>query len=206
VELWFHVRLRWVRFLLPLTLVLAAFATDAAMKSWRGVGLIDLKDSGTAYRLLMWRDGLRLIRAHPWFGVGMNTIRDAWPLFDLRAYRVYPLRSHFHSTPVQLAVEMGLLVLLAWLVLMGTYWRMLAKVVLQAREQPEAMVYGVSLGILGGTSGFLFNSLVQYNFGDSVVVLLFWFLMGLALALRHQFATSGAINHTVARAIQADPE
>ena len=184
VQVWFHVRHRWVRLILPAALILAALGTNAAMHHWRGVGLIDLQEGSSEYRLLMWRDGLRLIREHPWFGVGLNTVRDAWQPLDLAAYRLTGIRSHFHSTPIQIAVELGLPVLLAWLALMGSYWWMLAKLVRSARDQADATVYGISLGILGGTSGFLLSSLVQYNFGDSVAVLLFWFLMGLALALR----------------------
>jgi len=43
-----------------------------------------------------------------------------------------------------------------------------------------------SLGILGATSAFLVSCVVHYDFGDSVVVFLFWFLAGLALALDYQ--------------------
>jgi hypothetical protein len=184
VQVWFHVRTRWVRIFLPGALILAALGTNTAMRHWRGVGLIDFQEGSSEYRMLMWRDGLRLIGQHPWFGVGMNTVRDAWQSFDLAAYRLTGIRSHFHSTPIQIAVELGVPVLLAWLALMGSYWWMLAKLVRSARDQADTTVYGISLGILGGTSGFLLSSLVQYNFGDSVAVLLFWFLMGLALALR----------------------
>ena len=119
----------------------------------------------------------------------MNTIRDAWPLFNFEAFRLSGVRSHFQSTPLQFAVDMGLPVLLAWLALMAAYWRMLAKLAGQAREHGDPMYQGLSLGILGAATGFLGNSLVQYNFGDSVVVLLFWFLMGLGLAIRHQVAS-----------------
>jgi len=188
VQVGFHVRRSWVKFLLPLLLVFGAFATNAAVHRWRGVGLIDPRDPSTQYRLLMWKDGLRLIRTHPWFGVGLNTIRDAWPQFDLAAYREQGVRSHFHSTPIQFAVEMGIPVLLAWLALMAAYWMMLAKLVRQTREKPDAMFYGLSLGLLGATTGLLANSLVQYNMGDSLVVLLFWFLMGIALATRNHIA------------------
>jgi O-antigen ligase len=189
VQVGFYVRRPWVKVLLPIFLVLAAFGTNAAMRSWRGVGLIDPRDPSTQYRLLMWRDGLRLIRTHPWFGVGLNTIRDAWQQFDLAAYRVQGVRSHFHSTPIQFAVEMGIPVLLAWLALMAAYVRMLANLIWQAREKQDAMLYGLSLGLVGATCGLLANSLVQYNFGDSLVVMLFWFLMGLALATRNHLAS-----------------
>jgi O-antigen ligase len=158
------------------------------MYKWRGLNLIDSTDPGTDYRLLMWRDGLRLIKSHPLFGVGMNSIRDSWWKFDLAAYKKYGVRLDFHSTPIQLAVESGLLVLLAWLALMGVYWVMLARLVAHARRQEDATLYGIALGVLGGTSGFLTSSPVHYNFGDSIAVLLFWFLAGMALALRRHLS------------------
>jgi hypothetical protein len=188
-QLWFYIRRPWVKLLLPLLMVLAVFGTNAAVHRWRGVGLIDSRDPSTQYRLLMWRDGLRLIRTHPWFGVGLNTIRDSWQQFDLAAYRVQGVRSHFHSTPIQFAVEMGIPVLLAWLALMAAYARMLTQLVRQARAKQDPMLDGLSLGLVGATCGLLANSLVQYNFGDSVVVMLFWFLMGLALATRNHLAS-----------------
>jgi O-antigen ligase len=159
------------------------------MHRWRGIGVIDLSDPGTDYRLLMWRDSLTLIKHHALFGLGMNTIRDAWWKFDLAAYKKYGVHWHFHSTPIQLAVEMGLPVLITWIVLMGCYWLMLIRLVARARAQGDAFLYGLALGILGGTSGFVVSSLVQNGFEDSVVLLLFWFLAGLALALGHLLNT-----------------
>lgn len=188
---WLHNRRRWVRIMLPALFILAAVAANAAVHRWRGVGLIDLHDPGTDYRILMWRDGLRLIRAHPWFGVGIHTIRDAWWKFNLAAYKKYQLRMHFHSTPIQLAVTQGMPVLLAWFALMGSYWLMLLRLVKRAREQGNRLAYGLALGLLGGASAFLVSSLVQYNFGDSVVMLQFWFLAGLALALERQLRMGG---------------
>jgi hypothetical protein len=58
--------------------------------------------------------------------------------------------------------------------------------VAKSRKEADRFPYGLSLGILGGTSALLVSSVAQYDFGDSVVVFLFWFLAGLALALYHQ--------------------
>ena len=191
VQVWFYVRRRWMRAVLPVLFLLAAAGTHAAMRHWRGVGLFDPHEGSSEYRLQMWRDGLRLIREHPWFGVGMHTIRDAWWKFDLTAYRM-GTRSHFHSTPIQLAVDLGLPALAAWVALMGVFWCGLAMMVRRASEQKDETVHGLALGLLGGTSGFLLSSLVQYNFGDSIVVLLFWFLAGVAVALRRHLAMRAA--------------
>jgi hypothetical protein len=42
---------------------------------------------------------------------------------------------------------------------------------------------GLASGILGGLLAVLLTSLLQYNFGDSEAMIVFWFLMGLAFAL-----------------------
>jgi hypothetical protein len=165
VELCFFLK-NWARtVIVPVILVLAVVGTSLAMHRWRGMGIIDRSDPGTDYRILMWEDGIKLIEAHPLFGVGQNVIRDEPSKFDLRAYKKYGLESHFHSTPID--------------------WLVLVRLVKQTRKSGDPFPYGLSLGILGATSGFLATSLVNYDFGDSVVVFLFWFLTGLALALDH---------------------
>ncbi len=188
LELWFHARRRWVRALVPLVLVLAVVGSDVALRHVRSVGLFTVEEGSTDYRRLMWRDGLRLIREHPWFGVGMFMIRDHWQRFNLEAYQKWGYRDHFLSTPVQLAVDLGLPAFFAWVALMAVYWFLLLGLLRRAQAQPEREAYGLLLGIFGAASGFLVTSIVHYNFGDSLVVLLFWFLCGLALALRRQLA------------------
>jgi O-antigen ligase len=197
VLVWLHDR-RWqVRVVLPLLLILAAVGTNAVIHRFRGVGLIDRSDLGSQYRMEMWREGLQLAAAHPWFGVGMNSVRDSPSSFPIPAQSKFGLWSHFHSTPIQLAVMLGFPALLAWLALMGCYILMLVRLARQALEQQNQAAYGLALGILGGTCAFLVSSLVQYNLGDSVVALQFWFFAGLALALRRQLQTSSAGLHPI---------
>jgi hypothetical protein len=43
---------------------------------------------------------------------------------------------------------------------------------------------GIILGALGGLAGFFASGLVHYNWGDSEVVMIFYFIMGLSLAVR----------------------
>jgi O-antigen ligase len=186
VELCFFLR-HWAKtVVLPAILIVAVAGTTLAMHRWRSTGLIDLNDPGTDYRLLMWRDGIKLIEAHPWFGVGMNVVRDDPFRYELQAYKKYGVLLHFHSTPIEIGVELGLLVLGAWVALMAAYWLMLARLVARSRKADDPFPYGLSLGILGATSAFLASCVVHYDFGDSVVVFLFWFLAGLALALYQQ--------------------
>ena len=148
----------------------------------RALTIFDTADPGTQYRLLMWRDSIKLIRAHPLVGVGLDSISGNWQRWDLEAYRRFPLHTHFHSTPIQLAVECGLPTLFVWLGLVIAYLVFLIRLSRVVRNQGW-FAQGLTLGILGGYVAFLLISLVQYSFGDAEAMVVFWFCMGLILAL-----------------------
>ena len=139
-------------------------------------------DPGTEYRLLMWRDSIGMIRAHPLFGVGLDAVAGDWQRWNLEAYRRFGLHSHFHSTPIQLAVECGLPALAVWIWLMAGY------AVFLARQQPalrqdDWFSRGLLLGALSGLVGFLLTAFLQYNFGDAEAMVVFWLVMGMAFAI-----------------------
>ena len=93
------------------------------------------------FRTMMWEDGLRLIRQHPWFGVGMETIRNHWSEWNIRAFTFFHDESHFHSDMMQIAVERGLPALAAWLWFVIAYVFFLVRLVLgncRAAASPPA--------------------------------------------------------------------
>jgi hypothetical protein len=162
----------------------------------RALTLFDVSDPGTEYRLLMWRDSLTLIRAHPLFGVGLDSVAGHWQRWDLEAYRRFPLKSHFHSTPIQLAVECGLPTLAIWLWLMGAYFLFLLRLRAKAGRR-NWFTQGVTCGVLGGLIAFLLTALLQYNFGDAEAMVVFWFCMGLALTI-HKIVVNSDAAETIA--------
>jgi hypothetical protein len=48
----------------------------------------------------------------------------------------------------------------------------------------DPLMRGLALGALGGLTGFVISGLVHYNFGDSEVVMIFYFIMGLTLTIK----------------------
>jgi len=146
----------------------------------RGFGWLAPRDAGTQYRLVIWRDGLRLIAQHPLVGVGFDNVVRHPGHWDIQAYRLYPLVSHFHSTPIEYAVDGGLLTLAAWLWLLGAYWMLLRRTL---RASVEPFTHGLVLGLLGALFAFFAMSLTQYIGGDSDVMTVFWLMMGLAIGL-----------------------
>ena len=89
---------------------------------------------------------------------------------------------HFHSTPLQLAVERGfpaLLLWLAFLALIGSrFWRSI-----RSADPALRVRRGVFAGCLGAACGFFVAGLVHYNLGDGEVALIFYMLMGIGFSL-----------------------
>jgi O-antigen ligase len=116
-------------------------------------------------------------------GVGMDSIKRHWREWGLFEGGRIPV-GHLHSTPLQLAVERGIPALVAWLLLVGLYGRMLWR--LGRVPVFESWIErGLVLGALGGLAGFFLSGLVHYNLGDSEVAMIFYLIMGLTLALNN---------------------
>ena len=71
-----------------------------------------------------------------------------------------------------------------WLWIVGLFWLGAMRAQRKASDSSDTNRYGVLLGIMGAVTGFFASSVVNYNFGDAEVALLFWWLMGLLVALR----------------------
>jgi hypothetical protein len=161
----------------------------------RSIGFIDSKDQSTSWRETVWKEGVQLLISKPrhlLLGVGMDSIKGHWREWGLFDGGKIPL-GHMHSNLLQIALERGIPALLVWLVLLGLYARMLWRVIhhfatdppLQFRDdafsQYRNSARGLALGALGGLAGFFCSGLVHYNWGDSEVVTVFYFIMGLSL-------------------------
>ena len=149
----------------------------------RQVGFLDSKDGSTTWRMTVWREGLQLLASEPRHlavGVGMDSIKkrhSEWHMFDDGRLPV----GHMHSTPIAFAFERGIPTLIAWLAWMFLYLRMLWRKIREHKlPWPE---HGILVGCFGGTIGFLTSGLVHYNWGDSEVVMIFYLLMGMSLAV-----------------------
>ncbi|HYP01657.1 MAG TPA: O-antigen ligase family protein [Pyrinomonadaceae bacterium] len=150
----------------------------------RGVGFFDRKDGSISWRATVYREGFELFVRRPrhvFVGVGMDSIKRHWREWRLFDGGRLPV-GHMHSTPLQFALERGLPALLMWLAIVFIYARMLWRL-WRAPALKDWRERGLVLGALGGLVGFFASGLVHYNFGDSEVVMVFYLIMGLALAL-----------------------
>ena len=138
-----------------------------------------LGDDSSSLRGQVARVGLSRIMIHPVFGHGMDAMHEHWQEWGFPGNDML----HLHSTPLQLAFDRGLPMLAFWLWLMIAFWIYISRAEKNARNRSDTNSYGILLGILGALTGFLISSLVNYNYGDSEAVMLFWCLMGIALVV-----------------------
>jgi hypothetical protein len=106
-----------------------------------------LVDSG---RIEGWKSTLRIIADNPWFGTGMGTFQWAFPPYRSPDISIRGIWNAAHSTPLEVASEVGipmvLLIALAWAVM----FVLLARGVLRRRRDaiiPLAAVATASLSL-----------------------------------------------------------
>jgi hypothetical protein len=138
-----------------------------------------LQDASASLRLEVARVAFRRVWQHPIFGHGMDAVKEHWTEWGFPGKE----RVHTHSTPLQLAFERGLPALIFWLWIITAFWLFATRAEKMARNSDDLNRHGILLGATGALAGFFASSLVNYNFGDSEVALLFWWLMGLVVAL-----------------------
>jgi O-antigen ligase len=144
-------------------------------------------------RISMLDVGARMVRDHPWFGVGPERIREEFPryypggdlVFDRT--RVVAQRDgmdvfyygHLHSNVVQIAAERGLLCLTAFFWFLLELYRSLIGRLRGADDAARWM----SLSALAALTGFVVSGFFEYNFGDSEVLLLLLFIVSIPLGV-----------------------
>ena len=184
ITIWLRSAWRWRVIAAAAAVLIIALGSVWYRYQRHGQGWLSVNDPGTQYRLLMWQDGVRLALQHPLTGIGMDSVERHGRELGIRAYERYPkLKSHFHSTPVQIAAESGVLALAAWIWLMTACFAA-PLALLRADSQPDVFVRGCALGSLAALLAFNAISLVHYIAGDAEVMIVFWLLAGLAANLK----------------------
>ena len=140
---------------------------------------LSLQDPSSSLRVEVARVGLSRVLLHPLFGHGMDSMHVHWREWGFPGTDML----HMHSTPLQLAFDRGLPALAFWLWIMWIFWRTASRAEKLLRDSSDTNRYGILLGASGAVAGFFASSLVNYNFGDGEVALVFWWLMGIVVVL-----------------------
>jgi O-antigen ligase len=159
-----------------ITLAVVAVLALGAFAVWRtrDAGALELRDPSAQLRLEVARVALSRVPLHPVFGHGMDAVHLHWNEWGFPGHDML----HAHSTPLQLAFDRGIPALAFWLWLVVAFWLTITRAEKLFRETDDALAHGLVLGAAGALAGFFLSSLVNYNFGDSEVAIIIWWLMG----------------------------
>ncbi len=178
---------------LPL-LVLVVFLLVPQPVKTRALSIFDRRDLTAQERLSMWSSGLHMIHDHPWTGVGMGAMVRVYQRYREPDGPVNPTRrlGHLHNNVIQVAAERGLIGLACWLwiwLAYGSYaWN------LYRRLRPEhAGAKALVLGSLASVVAFHVEGLFEHTFGDSEVITLVYFLMGLPFVVQRAHSTEATL-------------
>lgn len=130
------------------------------------------------FRLRTYDIAMQIARDHPLFGVGANNylqvsapysegILFAWP--DAIVHNVYLL----------VLSETGIVGLMGFLVFLLATWRLARRLI----RDPDHLKSTIALGVWGGICALLIHSMLGWLFRYDPIFTLFWFYIGLLIAL-----------------------
>jgi O-antigen ligase len=132
-------------------------------------------------RLALFFGGVRMIKDHPWFGVGPERIHTEFSRYyrggDLNQANFY--YGHLENNVLQIAAERGLLCLAAFFWFILELYASLLDMLKTAPQDTHWLV----LSALAALSGFIVAGLFSYNFGDSEILLLLLFIVSIPYGL-----------------------
>ena len=180
--LWF-----WKRALvavLPVVLLLIAFLAPASIRERFSSLLKPGKVDSNQHRIVTWRTGVEMIRAHPWFGLGPEEVKvqfNSYVPADIPRPLPEGWYGHLHNIYLQYAAERGIptMLLMLWM-LLQTLWDCLRRVwrLPPGRTDLKFVLHGaVAVVIATMIAGFF-----EYNLGDSEVLTMFLVVTGCAYA------------------------
>jgi hypothetical protein len=171
-------RTLWV---IPVLLFVAYLAAPSMIRRRVSLAFHPSDDPAVAIRLEMWDVGLRMVREHPWVGVGSGNIPRVYTQYlPPGTTPIFGYHGHLHDNLLQLAAERGLPCLVAWLwFMLALGWNILR---IRGRLSSERWVADAAFA---AWLAFLAEGFFEYNFGTSPVLMVFLFLMSTPFVAEH---------------------
>ncbi len=165
---------RWPRWLwaLPILIAIGLLLSPRLIRQRMASLRQPSLDPSISIRFEMWQVGLRMIRKHPWVGVGPNNIPEVYALYlpPGKAPQV-GYRDHLHNNFIQLGAERGLPCLAAWIWLMvGLVWPCWS-----IRRRVGDLCWVVDAAIAGWMA-MVVEGTFEFSFGASPVLMVFLFI------------------------------
>jgi putative inorganic carbon (hco3(-)) transporter len=180
--LWF-----WKRILvlaLPVALLSIALLAPASIRERFASLLKPGKVDSNQHRIVTWRTGLEMIRAHPWFGLGPEEVKLRFNNYipaDIPRPLPEGWYGHLHNIYLQYAAERGVPTMLMMLWMLGQIlWDCLRR--LSSLPSGRGDLKFVLHGAVAVVIATMIAGCFEYNLGDSEVLTMFLVVVGCAYA------------------------
>lgn len=166
-------------------LVIFPFVMPKNIKQWaKEVNYNPLVFMCNRDRISIYNNTLNMIKHHPWIGVGVNTFSRNYGKYkteEAEKYAHTPDTIYAHNAYLQMAGEMGLLGLLAFILFL---FRVFGQAWNASRKLSDEYLKIISLSLIASLIAFLINALTETSLYHSRVVMIFWYLIGVSLSLK----------------------
>jgi len=149
----------------------ASFRTGITLKA-RFESMVKTSGGSTSVRLNLWAEGLNIVKDYPLTGCGLN----AYSQVGKRYKKSQEGGGYPHNSYIQMAAEIGLLGLFAFLWVLYNFFRM---GVMYFKKTKNYLV----LGLLSGILAFLIHAFFDTHLYSLQLVVLFWFMLGLSVSI-----------------------
>jgi O-antigen ligase len=134
-------------------------------------------------RLSIYRNTVHMIGEHPFIGVGINTFSKNYGKYKTTAAEArMPTQDtiYAHNSFLQMGGEMGLLGLGTFLIFL---FFVLKSIWLAFKKNKDPFLKALSVSVFAAIIAYLINGLTETSLYYARLVMIFWFLIGLGLAL-----------------------
>jgi putative inorganic carbon (HCO3(-)) transporter len=136
----------------------------------RSIG--DVHQSSAARRIQLWQEALHIWKDFPVAGAGLNTYSRMLPQYKV----VKDNEQYSHNSFLQMLAETGIVGLTAFLGVLVVFFR-------EGWRHAHKYRSFLMAGLLSGVLGFLVHSFVDTNLYALQLIVLFWFMLGLSVAV-----------------------
>ena len=134
-------------------------------------------------RLSIYRNTVHMISEHPFIGVGINTFSKNYGKYKTAAAEAKmetPDTIYAHNSFLQMGGEMGLLGLGTFLIFL---FFVLKSIWLAFKRNTDPFLKAFSISVFAAIIAYLINGLTETSLYYARLVMIFWFLIGVGLAL-----------------------
>ena len=169
---------------LILLLVIFPFVMPKNIKIWaKNVNYNPVSLFICETRLSVYRNTVHMISEHPFIGVGVNTFSKNYGKYKTavaEARMETPDTIYAHNSFLQMGGEMGLLGLGTFLIFLFFVFKSIWSAF---KENTDPFLKALSVSVFAAIIAYLINGLTETSLYYARLVMIFWFLIGVGLAL-----------------------